>query len=335
MSKANHHHTQEDHGSSAAMTWWLTGAVCLSVFGAIFWFTGPGRADTQTPIKTSTSESVSLIPTPKGMTWPELDVDISTLDQERAAQAAKNSTSQAISHPSSEALRDVVRLINDHQFTTHPIPSRTMPSLEEDLKIAISEALTVIDPAHFVVLGEPLFSKCAQGLNAIQEELAKGSVTLEQVVKDADFERHELYRQYCGNMLGELEKRGLVDAKGQWKDERSKALSTILQRYRWAHMVKLYADPITQLSPTEQQIFVRWRVEDANAFDLNTRRKFVNALYHHIPNYPKGVPEAMLAYEAGDKKGAVEILSRYKNQAPDNPTYVVMYKALEDELANP
>lgn len=332
MSKVNTQKTQEHVQGSAAAVWWLTGTVCLALFGAIFWFSGPGR----TPADTSTRSTLT-IPVPVGMAWPALTIDREALDASRAKQRAdwnRDASHRDLSERKEvQDLLEVVKLINDHQFATHPIPSRTMESLEHDLTIALSGILEVIKPEEFIHLGGPIFEKCEEGLAIVQREIAAGTITLEQAIEDADFERHELYRKHCGNMLQEFKKRGLIDARGQWVHENAAQLGTVLERYRWAHLLHLYVEPLAQLTELERTIFVRWRVEDPEAFDLPTRRRFVPDLYRYLPTYPKGVPEAMLSYEAGERKQAAEILSRYRNQAPDAPTYSAMYEALVKELS--
>ena len=134
-------------------------------------------------------------------------------------------------------------------------------------------------------------------------------------------------------MLAELSRRGLVDAKGQWASPQKQLLARLLQHYRWANMAKFHAPALEQLSPRERDVFMRWRVEDARAFPAEQRRKHLASLLRHDPGYPEGMALALLAYDEGDKRGAAEILSRYHNQSPQDPTYAAMYKAITRELA--
>ncbi len=328
MSKANHHGSQ-DGSAHAALTWWISGLVCVALFGAIFWFVGPGRS-APSPSQGAHTEGPS-IPVPEGMTWPALTIDTNQLDKARATHTPSLPKAR-LELEEVKALHEVVQQINDHQFVTHPIPSKTPQHLEQALKITLSNILTEFDETQFLALGEPIFAQCATGFEQLQKDLEQGKLTLEQATADADFETYTVYRKFCGNMLGELHNRGLLDEKGQWRSVRAKKIGSILERYRWAHMFRLYADPITQLAPIEREILTRWRVEDPQAFKLDTRERFIDALHHHVPHYPEGVAEAMIAYERGNKQDAAEILSRYRNQSPNNPTYKVMYEALTQEL---
>ncbi|CAN0525248.1 unnamed protein product, partial [Laminaria digitata] len=118
-----------------------------------------------------------------------------------------------------------------------------------------------------------------------------------------------------------------------WASEDGPVLANLLQRYRWASMAMHHTEPLGQLSPLERELFTRWRVQDGKAYPLARRREHLKELRIHAKDFPQGVARALLEYEDGNKARAAEILSRLKNQSPDDPTYAAMYDALEKELS--
>lgn len=267
----------------------------------------------------------------EGMEWPPLEIDPAALA--KARRDFHGDASGLLDAPEAKALLEIVRDGNDHQFETHPIPSMTREQLENGLAIAVSDAITLGSRDSYVALGQPLFDACERGLEKLQADLARGELTLEQATTDPDFERYATYRRNCGNMLGELHRRGLVDDRGQFEGERERELARILQRFRWAYTAHLYRPPLEQLPELEREILARWRVEDADAFSIEERQRYLNELLRYVPSYPEGVALAMLAYEAGDKRRAAEIVSRFLNQSPHDPNYNAMKAALDRELA--
>ena len=134
-------------------------------------------------------------------------------------------------------------------------------------------------------------------------------------------------------MLSQLHQRKMINEDGSWRSTDDKMLASILQRYRWAYLVHLYVNPLELLTESERQAFLRWRVEDKDAFSMEQRKKYLEDIYKYIPEYPKGMAEAMFAYEQGNTARAAEILSLYKNKYPEQKTYTIMYNALSKELA--
>lgn len=266
----------------------------------------------------------------RGLEWPELVIRPEALARARAEHA--RAVSDHLDHPAAERLRALVRELNDYQFETTPIPAKAPQKRERLLSVAVSDAITAAPATHFVDLGGPVFEACERSFARLQEAIARGDLTLQEAIADPDFERFEAYRQNCGQMLGELHRRGLVDDQGAWTDASARALARTLQRYRWAHMAHLYAPPLEQLPELERTTLLRWRVETQDAFPLELRRRALPPLLRHVPDYPEGLARALLAYEAGDPTRALEIARRHHNQSPDDPRYSSMIEALEREL---
>lgn len=334
---------QDLEGDSAhVLTWAIASVICLALFALLFWALGPGRGDATSTSNGGLSgdegaESMMVtIPVPTGMSWPALEIDAERIARARAQQRdahAANLSRETLSDPVIEEFYATVKELNDHQFVTQPIPSKTPNELEYNFKASLSEVVGNVRPEHFMALGEPLFEECDKGLTALQKDIASGKTTLEDAKADADFEEHERYRKHCGNMLTQLHDLKLVDDKGQWSGPEAKTISSILERYRWAYLVHLYIKPLDLLTPVERVAFLRWRLE-TDAFSLAQRKRFASSIQSELPTYPEGVVEAMIAYEEGEKRRAAEILSRYRNRSPDDRTYNVMYQALKKELEN-
>ena len=170
-------------------------------------------------------------------------------------------------------------------------------------------------------------------LEQLLGDIQRNKLTLEKAKSDPPFEAYPLYRRNCGNMLGEFMARGLITDKAQWASEDAKLLGRILQRYRWASLMRLHTEALKQLPPLEREIFVRWRVQARDAYPIEKRREYLSSLETYAPNFPKGLAMALLEYDAGRKEKAAEILSRYHNQNPADPTYKALYEQITEELA--
>ncbi|GEM_PF-2608677 len=264
--------------------------------------------------------------------WPALDIDAKALERARAEY--HGSQAAMIAKPETKKLLEIVRSHNDHQFVTAPIPTKTAQQLNDELAYALSDVLTLVDPkVGFVPLGGQLFTQCEQGLEQLLGDIQRNKLTLEKAKSDPPFEAYPLYRRNCGNMLGEFMARGLITDKAQWASEDAKLLGRILQRYRWASLMRLHTEALKQLPPLEREIFVRWRVQARDAYPIEKRREYLSSLETYAPNFPKGLAMALLEYDAGRKEKAAEILSRYHNQNPADPTYKALYEQITEELA--
>ena len=325
--------SEHSAGSSRDTFTYVSAALlCVALFVALGWaLLGSGRS----AAPEEASQGALEIRSPQGMSWPVFQVDLSRLERERAsarlAWRARGGEA-ALKSEEIQALHEIVRQMNDHQFTTHPIPSRAQEAMNHDLKIALGGVLERVEVSDFMRLGEPIFRECEEGLEAVMASIHQGETTLEEAMEDADFERFSSYRRHCGEMLSELKRRGLIDGSGRWVDDRARAMSSILERYRWAHLIGDYIEPLAQLTESERAAFLRWRVEDPHAFSMAQRATFLKDLSRHQPNYPEGMAEAMFLYEEGKKEEALEVLSRHHNRSPRSEVYGAMYEALKEEM---
>ncbi len=306
-------------------------SACILVFVGLFFVLKSSSDGAATHTHTATPGKLE-IPVPSGMEWPELIPAHETIQKERAAQRAQ--AAQGItSHDKIQDFYRAVRAVNDHQFKTHPIPSKTPESLDHDFNLTLGLVLEEVKPEDMLSIAPPIVESCDKGLEQLQQDIKAGKTTLQKAMEDADFETYQLYRKNCGNMLSQLHQRKMINEDGSWRSTDDKMLASILQRYRWAYLVHLYVNPLELLTESERQAFLRWRVEDKDAFSMEQRKKYLEDIYKYIPEYPKGMAEAMFAYEQGNTARAAEILSLYKNKYPEQKTYTIMYNALSKELA--
>lgn len=274
----------------------------------------------------------STEPLTNTLDWPPLAIDAGALA--RAREEYHGNQAAMLAKPENKHLLDVVRSHNDHQFVTAPIPTKTGQQLNDELAYALSDVLTLVDPrVGFVPLGKPLFDQCEQGIDQLLGDIQSKKLTLEKAKVDPPFDRYPLYRRNCGNMLGEFMARGLIDDNAKWASEDARHLGRILQRYRWASLMRLHTEALKQLPPLEREIFARWRVQARDAYPIEKRREYLGALETYAPDFPKGLAMALLEYDAGRKEKAAEILSRYHNQNPADPTYKALYQQITEELA--
>ena len=308
----------------------VTGIVTALLMGLIANATTGNEIPTKA--KTQGNAASTGAPITTTLAWPPLPLDAKALASARARYHGDQS--KALADDSVKKLHEIVRSLNDHQFVTAPIPTKTRKQLTEELDYALSDVLTLVDPkVGFVPLGKPIFDDCDKGLEQLSSAIKDGSLTLEQAKKDPSFETFPLYRRNCGNMIEEFSTRGLLDDKAQWVDAEAKQLGRILQRYRWASLLRLHTEALKQMPPLEREIFARWRVQSRSAFPIEKRREYLKSLQAYAPDFPQGLAMALLEYDAGRKKQAAEILSRYHNQNPSDPTYATLYKAITEELA--
>ncbi len=294
--------------------------VSALLFGGLAWWM---TADNSGPSK-------ATAPVVTKMEWPPLNISLATL--EKARERAPTVREDRRGAEEVEALLATVRTANDHQFETAPIPTIPEMQLRDRVTYAVSDAIVLVEPDKFVSLGQPLFRECEKGLKKLQDAVAAGEVSLEQARTDPNFERFPKYRRNCGAMLGRMVDFGLMDDRAQWVDEEAEAIGSILQRLRWANLAIQYHKPLQNLTEEERCVFLAWAVSTPDAYSMDKRRDYLDALTHLDPTYPTEVAEVMLAHESGGPRKAAEYLSRYLNKNPGDPNLRAMKQSLDHEL---
>lgn len=304
----------------------ITAVICAVLFGALGWvLVQPGD---EAPDKTRghAGDGTYSIGEFDGFAWPTVTFDAARLTSARAR--FHDLPDEVASSKEIEKLIEVVQLANDHQFTTQPIPSKKLKELTAMEELAVSDAVTVTSKTSFVEAGEPVFKNCSKALAGVQRDLAAGELELAEVLLDIDYSKYENYRRNCGNMLAMLDKVGLIDGRGQWTRDDGEQIAQTLQRYRWAFMAQTRWSPIEQLPEYERKKLVQWRASSRDAFSPRQHKRFVTELIKVVPEFPEGIALALLASDEGRDEDAMELLSRYKNQQPDNPLWGELQESL-------
>jgi hypothetical protein len=280
--------------SAGAGSTWAVLAVCAVMFGAMAWGLTGGR---------SSGGEAAVAP---------LEFPAPTLDASALSAARKKFHKPDAGLWEREASKDMialVRLANDHQFETKPVPTKGDEELSLELEVGATELLQATSTNEFVEVGSPLYAECAEGLAALQADLAAGKVTLEEATRDPDYETYSSYRRACGNVLGMLKARRLVDGEGQWEDPATgPALLELLQRYRWAFLANTQHRPQELMAPLDLESLTRWRIGAVESFSHAERMQFARMARESDPDYPTAMAIALLYREAGqEERGATEL----------------------------
>ena len=263
----------------------------------------------------------------KILEWPEVRMT-PLKDTLRLGDEMPGVDRTLVDSDSAQALRKLVRQINDHQFATDPVPSIPQHQWQERLERAVSQTRVEVPQERFLQLGYPVFLACEQGLLTLQQALDAGSLTWEQATSDPDFEAHSVYRRNCGNMAAQMHTMGLMDRHARWTSESSHLLGLLLGRMRWARLQNIYGPALEQLSKPEQQAFLVWGLgQEATPVE---KTRMLEALLALDPTYPEVRARALIALERGDMAYAKALVSRYRNQSPQNPEYRALEKALRE-----
>jgi hypothetical protein len=254
---------------------------------------------------------------PSGLVWPEpMQLDAVKL---RADEEGRRQTSyKLIEEPGAKALIEAAHTANDHQFTTHPIPSRTAKELVSIVNTAAAEGLMVSGQERFLAIGVPVFAACTEQLDAMLKALGEGKISWEVATTDPDPVAWALYRQNCGNILPELLRTKLIDEKGHWRDALAPLRLELWQRYRWAFMIQEQRPALLQLSALEREALLRWRIEDGVSFPTEARLRALDEARDLLPDYPAPLVHALILREAGDDAGALASLRAAQAAHPED-----------------
>lgn len=268
-----------------------------------------------------------------GIEFPPLSIDAQRLESQRSEFAEQSAdVDLELLEDDIVELHEAFRLANVAQFSApENDPGPPPQEIADRLHYLSNDVVVVTGPAAFQQIGEPIFEGCLAGLDELLDALRRGDIDPGDATEDPP-EQFELYRQNCGNMLPQLIRRGVIDDTGQLQHSDARNLVDILQRYRWADLIRSRYDITRQWSSYELELFTRWRIEDPDAFDLPDRHRYLERAQRrgHLPSdYDAALAEARL--EAASAGSDAEKLAPFEQLAEDNPDNE-LYRALYERL---
>lgn len=242
----------------------------------------------------------------------EIEVDLDRL--EGAYEEAYGDIDMKRVRPEWEALIEAAVEANKAQFSEPA--SEAQNEMTVELKLLAHQVIPATGYAGFVVSGEPLFEGCHEGLKVLLDDVRTGDLELEAAVDDLPDDDYEEYRKNCGNLLPTLVDRGLVDQNGEWSFEDAPIIVQILHRYRWAHIIYDEKRPRAQLTPYELELLDRWRLEVADGLSVDQREGYLDKLVRHDEDYNEEFARAILDYERGDLREAIDHFETLAEKRP-------------------
>ncbi|MGM0558420.1 MAG: hypothetical protein ACQEVA_18695 [Myxococcota bacterium] len=207
-----------------------------------------------------------------------------------------------------ERLRETARKANEMSFGS---PSRLdQQETQKRLSIYANQIIPAYSYDGFIYSAEPLFIECGKGLESLLEAIRRGQITVERARENPPADTFESYRENCGNVLPILIEQGLVTRDGEWTSESGPAIFDVLNRYRWAHVIDDRRKAMTQLTPYEQEILMRWRIEDARAFELADRWRFLDQARELVPSYEVNWAAGVLSLRENNLEQALDYFEK-------------------------
>jgi hypothetical protein len=207
-------------------------------------------------------------------------------------------------------LREVAREANEMSFGSPSQLERRTTA--KKLSILADQVIPAYGYDGFIYSAKPLFIECGKGLEELLEAIRRGQLTVEDA-QNPPADTFERYRRNCGNVLPLLVEQGLVTSEGEWTTESGPAIFDVLNRYRWAHLIDDRRRAITQLTPYEREILMRWRIEEAEAFEPSERWEYLNRA-KGLDGYDVNWAAGVLSYRDGNLEQALD----YFQKAADN-----------------
>lgn len=279
-----------------------------------------------------------------GVEFPPLKIDTNRLEASRDEfyKAPDPQRLEEVSDVDVDRFKDAFRTLNEAQFRGDDIPPEVdLQEASADYRHQIRTMITPLGKRAFVPVGEPLFAQCNQGLSRLLDAVRDEELSLTKAIEDPPADRFQDYRQNCGNLLAYLKKRNLIDSDGQWTRDDAAELVDIRQRYRWIDEVRQYYPTQKLMSPYELKVFYRWRVEDDEAYSLQSRRDYLRTARTLMPDFYGPLAQARLDAVEMDED---QVLSRFRQLRDDHPFEEVdgdegavppqaIYQAIYEEMA--
>ncbi len=265
-----------------------------------------------------------------GLQFPPLTVDANRLADARSSHYDKPDLS--LIEADVAELRTTFRKINLSQFPSDRLIGDLSPlELVAKIEFVAGDVVGVTGVRGFNSVGTPHFERCLSGLDDLLAAIESGNLPLSQALENPPASRFEDYREHCGNFLPVLHERHLVTSEGQWRHDYSRDIADILQRYRWADMVRDIYPLHDLLSRYELELLFRWRIEDPEAFPPRHRRQLLaRAQNRYLPeDYDFDLAWARLDVANFDLEGALPRFEELVENHPDNE----LYRAIHDDIA--
>lgn len=288
----------------------LAGCALLIIGALLWWAFGPP------PEPQWAEQDASEIRS--GTEFPALQIDAEKLQNAREVhyESVELSDDQRAQF---EALMAAIGEANRAQFTdAAPIDARDLQGRIDTLSASL---LPATGPRGFIPLGNAMFDQCATSLEELLDTLRRGAITMEEASTAPPMPRFETYREACGNVIPMLRQRNLLTDDGLWRYASSPLVFNILQRLRFAEIVHDLQPTRLQLAPYEFQMLTRWRIEDPEAFDVRTRRRFLSRVSNILPDYDVALAHARLDVHGKDLDEAVVRFQSLVDEHPDSPRY--------------
>ncbi|TXD36293.1 hypothetical protein FRC96_09430 [Lujinxingia vulgaris] len=253
-----------------------------------------------------------------GLDFPPLIIDAEEL--QRARQVHDEEVELSAEHQAQhEALLNAIKDANRAQFSdADPIDARALQARIDELSASLVPAT---GPRGFVPLGSSLFDACATSLEELLAAVRRGALTLEDASTAPALPRFASYREHCGNVVPVLREHNLLTDDAVWKTPSSRLIFDILQRYRFAEIIHTIQPTRLQMAPYEYEMLTRWRIEDAEAFDVRTRRRFLSRVSPIIPDYDVALAHARLDVHGKSPEEAIPRFQQLASEHPDSARY--------------
>ena len=201
-----------------------------------------------------------------------------------------------------------------------------MAAAGELVALAVSSYLGARGPDAYQSLSWHVLGEFQAALGDARRLAAERDTSLEAVLRAAGPESRTL-RERIGDFPAFGREMGLFDQDNNMVG--SPALSAIVFRYRWFKFSETYA-PLSQLTPYEQVVFLRWRIEHADGIPLTQRLAMVNeAAWVYAGQVELDAVRALVYHRAGEPDQAREHLARAAENN-DDPRYAHWLVELEE-----
>ncbi len=262
-----------------------------------------------------------------GLEFPPLIVDDDRLHESR--QTFYRDADIELIIDEIDELRAIYHQVNDFQFPQHgTVDSLEVLATGQLLEEQVEAILPVLGPRGFEPVARPHFDACTDGLEDLSEAIRSGSIPFSQAAEDPPADRFQAYRHNCGRLLPTLYRHGLIDDEGHWAQPHSLQIVDVIQRYRWAALVRGSYPAYRLISPYEMEIFYRWRIEHDQSLTPAQRLDLLDEARPFLPDhYDYELTEVRLRAASTDDHD--EILDRFLSLADDHPDHHYYHQVYE------
>lgn len=272
----------------------LVRPLTIAVGMALWMATGCSQCDPDDEIVFDDAERAHI---ESGAAFPALDIDTDRLEASRDDfyEPPKPERLEKTTDGDVDRLKEAFRSMNEAEF--RPDPAEAQRAYQEANTQFSYQTRELIVPAGrrgLAPLGTPIFEACLEAMDDIVDDIQSGELSMEQALEDPPRDDYETYRKNCGNVLGFLNARKLIDDDGHLRRDDVPILVNIMLRYRFVYEARNYYPVQKLLSPYELEVYYRWRIEDDRAFSVDQRRQSLQRGRATLPPYYEPLAEARL-----------------------------------------